>query len=47
MPNIHKTAIISEESIIGHGTQIWVNVQISGHVKIGSNCIFKKDIIFF
>lgn len=44
MSNIHKTAIISEESIIGNGTQIWVNVQIRENVKIGSNCILSKDV---
>ena len=44
MSNVHKTAIVSENSLIGNGTKIWVNVQIRENVKIGSNCILSKDV---
>lgn len=42
--NIHKTAEIGENTIIGENTKIWHFVQIRENVKIGSNCIIGKNV---
>lgn len=41
---IHHTAIIDENSQIGEGTKVWVNVQIREESVIGKNCILSKDV---
>ena len=41
---IHNSAIIDERAIVGHGTKIWVNVQVRENANIGSNCIISKDV---
>ena len=40
---IHKSAHVSDNSIIGKGTKIWINSQIRENSKIGENCIISKD----
>lgn len=40
---VHHTANISNKSIIGANTKIWINAQIRENVSIGSNCIISKD----
>jgi acetyltransferase-like isoleucine patch superfamily enzyme len=41
---IHESANVSNESIIGSGTKIWINVQVREKSKIGANCIISKDV---
>lgn len=38
MINIHKSAFVGEEAIIGEGTSIWQNCIIQDGVVIGDNC---------
>ena len=40
---IHPSAIVSERSLIGEGTKIWVNVHIREDSIIGRDCIIGKD----
>lgn len=40
---IHPNANVSEESIIGDGTKIWINSQVREKSEIGKNCIISKD----
>lgn len=40
---IHETANVSENTVIGEGTKIWINSQIREESSIGSNCIISKD----
>ncbi|MDO9049990.1 MAG: DapH/DapD/GlmU-related protein [Methylotenera sp.] len=41
---IHPTANVSESSLIGEGTKVWVNVQIRENAEIGNSCIISKDV---
>jgi acetyltransferase-like isoleucine patch superfamily enzyme len=41
---IHPSATISNETTIGAGSKIWINVQIREHVEIGEKCIISKDV---
>ncbi|HIQ41233.1 MAG TPA: N-acetyltransferase [Pseudomonas oleovorans] len=41
---IHPTANVSENASIGHGTKVWINVQVREHADIGENCILSKDV---
>lgn len=40
---VHDTAHVSDASMIGHGTKIWINSQIRENVEIGNDCIISKD----
>ncbi len=40
---IHPTATISNDTIIGNGTKVWINSQIRENAEIGANCIISKD----
>ncbi len=40
---VHPTAVVSEQSIIGTGTKIWMNVQVREGVRIGRNCIIGRN----
>jgi acetyltransferase-like isoleucine patch superfamily enzyme len=41
---IHPTANVASNSKIGHGTKVWINVQIRENVTIGNDCIISKDV---
>ena len=41
---IHPTANVSDNSSIGQGTKVWINVQIREDVVIGAGCILSKDV---
>lgn len=41
---IHPSAHVDENSLIGEGCKIWINVQIRENSKIGKNCIISKDV---
>lgn len=41
---IHPTASVSPKAQLGHGTKVWINVQIRENVVIGENCIVSKDV---
>ena len=41
---IHPSAYVDEDSSIGEGSKIWINVQIRENSKIGKNCILSKDV---
>ena len=40
---IHPTAAVSEKSLVGKGTKIWINSQVRENAVIGENCIIGKD----
>lgn len=40
---IHASANVSDRTIIGQNTKIWINAQIRENVEIGRNCIIGKD----
>lgn len=40
---IHETANVSEMTLIGEGSKIWINSQIREKSSIGNNCIISKD----
>lgn len=42
--NIHKTAEIGKNVIIGEDTKVWHYVQIRENVIIGTNCIIGKNV---
>ncbi|MCH2222276.1 MAG: N-acetyltransferase, partial [Dechloromonas sp.] len=41
---IHSTASVSPKAQLGHGTKVWINVQIRENAVIGDNCIVSKDV---
>jgi|TARA_B110000444_G_C18817714_1_gene586006 acetyltransferase-like isoleucine patch superfamily enzyme len=41
---IHESAEVHNDSKIGPGTKIWINVQIRENASIGSDCIISKDV---
>jgi acetyltransferase-like isoleucine patch superfamily enzyme len=41
---IHETAEVSEQAIIGKGTKIWHHVQIREGAQIGENCSIGKGV---
>ena len=41
---IHKTAEVSEDSLIGEGTKIWNQAQIREGVIIGRGCVISKNV---
>lgn len=41
---IHATAEVSAEAVIGEGTSIWHQAQVREGVRIGSNCIIAKGV---
>lgn len=41
---IHPSAHVSNESEIGDGTKVWINVQIREGVEVGADCIISKDV---
>jgi len=42
MIEIHPTAEVSKDSVIGEGTKIWHQAHVREHCKIGTNCIIGK-----
>ena len=43
-PQIHDTAEVSPQAIIGDGTRIWHQAQVREGAKIGKNCILGKGV---
>ena len=41
---IHPSAHVDDNSSVGEGSKIWINVQIRENSKIGKNCIVSKDV---
>jgi UDP-2-acetamido-3-amino-2,3-dideoxy-glucuronate N-acetyltransferase len=43
-PRIHPTSEVSDKAQVGDGTQIWLHNQIRPGVRIGTGCVFGKNI---
>jgi len=41
---IHETASVDPSAKIGHGTKIWINVQVRENSSIGEHTIISKDV---
>lgn len=41
---IHPSAHVSDAARLGHGTRVWINVQIREGAVIGDDCIISKDV---
>lgn len=41
---VHETAHVSPKAKLGHGTKVWINVQIREETTIGVDCILGKDV---
>ncbi|MFH1879824.1 MAG: acyltransferase [Bacillota bacterium] len=42
--NIHKTAVIDEDVIIGEGTKIWHFTHVQSGARIGRNCMLAQNV---
>ena len=45
MANIHETAYIDNDVIIGDGTKIWHFAHILPHTNIGKNCVIGQNVM--
>lgn len=41
---IHATAEVSEQSVVGAGTTIWMHVQVREQARIGTECVLAKGV---
>ena len=41
---IHESAEVHDEAVIGRGTRVWNLAQIREHVTIGEDCVISKDV---
>ena len=44
MPQVHPTAVIDPDVVLGEGTRVWHFVHVSSGARLGSNCVLGQNV---